>query len=87
MLHAVLKDEQIDAPHIGVSCCWFEGNPCNEHIKELGESVKKGCEQAGLTGLMHGVIGVSDGQTQGNAGMMNSLVCALTDAHLTRSAL
>lgn len=74
MMHAVMSDDLIEKPHIGISCCWFEGNPCNEHIRELGDVVKRGCATAGLNGLMHATVGVSDGITQGNAGMRFSLV-------------
>ncbi|SGY65962.1 BQ5605_C004g02609 [Microbotryum silenes-dioicae] len=74
MLYATgMTDEQMKLPQIGISSIWFEGNPCNAHLRGLGDKVAKGCELEGLVGLQHSTIGVSDGQTQGNPGMSFSL--------------
>ncbi|SCZ87301.1 BZ3500_MvSof-1268-A1-R1_Chr2-2g04767 [Microbotryum saponariae] len=73
MLYATgMTDSQMALPQIGISSIWFEGNPCNDHLRALGDKVQKGCELEGLVGLQHSTVGVSDGQTQGNAGMSYS---------------
>ncbi|KDE04377.1 dihydroxy-acid dehydratase [Microbotryum lychnidis-dioicae p1A1 Lamole] len=74
MLYATgMTDSQMALPQIGISSIWFQGNPCNDHLRALGDKVQKGCELEGLVGLQHSTVGVSDGQTQGNAGMSYSL--------------
>ncbi|SGY15377.1 BQ5605_C013g07351 [Microbotryum silenes-dioicae] len=74
MLYATgMTESQMALPQIGISSIWFQGNPCNDHLRALGDKVQKGCELEGLVGLQHSTVGVSDGQTQGNAGMSYSL--------------
>ncbi|GAA5868572.1 hypothetical protein JCM1840_005493 [Sporobolomyces johnsonii] len=70
---AGLTEEDMDKPQIGIGSVWFEGNPCNTHLDDLGKKVKEGCRLEGLLGLCHSTVGVSDGMTQGNAGMSYSL--------------
>lgn len=48
-------------------------NPCNNHLNDLAKVVAEGCAAEGLVGLRHATVGVSDGITQGNAGMSYSL--------------
>ncbi|KAJ3973809.1 dihydroxy-acid dehydratase [Lentinula raphanica] len=60
MLYAVgLTEEDMNKPQIGISPVWWEGNPCNSHLLELGKHVKEGCVQEDLVGLMFNTIGVS----------------------------
>ncbi|KAJ3733566.1 dihydroxy-acid/6-phosphogluconate dehydratase [Lentinula guzmanii] len=60
MLYAVgLTEEDMNKPQIGISPVWWEGNPCNSHLLELGKRVKEGCVQEDLVGLMFNTIGVS----------------------------
>ncbi|KAJ3999655.1 dihydroxy-acid dehydratase, partial [Lentinula boryana] len=60
MLYAVgLTEEDMNKPQIGISPIWWEGNPCNSHLLELGKRVKEGCVQEDLVGLMFNTIGVS----------------------------
>lgn len=53
------------APHglllqqVGISSVWYEGNPCNMHLMDLAEAVKKGVEEVGLVGYRFNTIGVS----------------------------
>ncbi|KAF8326017.1 dihydroxy-acid and 6-phosphogluconate dehydratase [Cantharellus anzutake] len=68
-----LKDEDFDKPQIGISPVWWEGNGCNAHLLKLGYEVKKGCEAAGLIGLIFNTIGISDAITMGTSGMRYSL--------------
>ena len=43
MLHATgLSEADLDKAQVGIASCWFEGNPCNMHLLELGAKVKRG---------------------------------------------
>lgn len=52
---------------------WYEGNPCNMHLLNLAEEVKKGVEDAGLVGYRFNTVGVSDAISMGTDGMSYSL--------------
>ncbi|KAJ3829979.1 dihydroxy-acid dehydratase [Lentinula raphanica] len=70
MLYAVgLTEEDMNKPQIGISPVWWEGNPCNSHLLELGKHVKEGCVQEDLVGLMFNTIAI----TMGTDGMRYSL--------------
>jgi len=74
MLYATgLKREDLDKPQIGIASVWFEGNPCNMHLLDLGAQVKQGVETAGMVGMRFNTIGVSDGISMGTDGMSYSL--------------
>lgn len=74
MLYATgLTPETIKNPQVGICSVWFEGNPCNMHLLDLGGEVKKGVQEAGLTGFRFNTIGVSDGISMGTDGMSYSL--------------
>ena len=74
MLYAVgLTPDDMSKPQVGISSVWYEGNPCNMHLLDLAEHVKKGVEEAGMVGLRFNTIGVSDGLSMGTAGMSFSL--------------
>lgn len=61
------------APHIGIASVWWEGNPCNMHLLDLGKEVKKAIVKQGMLGWQYNTIGVSDGITMGGEGMRFSL--------------
>lgn len=74
MLYATgLKEEDMNKPQVGIASMWWEGNPCNMHLLELGAKVKKGVESVGMVGLRFNTIGVSDGISMGTDGMSYSL--------------
>lgn len=74
MLHgAGLTVEDLEKPQVGISSVWWEGNPCNSHLLDLGRDVKEGCRTAGLIGLQFNTIGISDAITMGGQGMRFSL--------------
>lgn len=74
MLHALgLTDEDLKKPMIGVASTGYEGNPCNMHLNDLAVHVKRGIENANLTGLIFNTIGISDGISMGTPGMRFSL--------------
>jgi dihydroxy-acid dehydratase len=63
----------LDKPQIGIGSVWYEGNPCNMHLAELGIHVKRGTEEAGCIGMRFNTVGVSDGISMGTDGMSYSL--------------
>src|SRR6185503_9908849 len=68
-----LKPEDLDKAQIGICSVWYEGNPCNMHLGDLGVKVKEGVLDTGLVGLRFNTIGVSDGISMGTDGMSFSL--------------
>lgn len=74
MLHAIgLTDEDFQKPLVGIASTGYEGNPCNMHLNDLAQEIKKGTQQADLIGLIFNTIGVSDGISMGTPGMRFSL--------------
>ncbi len=63
----------MNKPQVGISSVWYEGNPCNMHLMELAEEVKRGVEEMGMVGFRFNTIGVSDGMSMGTDGMSFSL--------------
>jgi len=75
MLYGIgLTDEDMDKAQVGIASMGYDGNTCNMHLNELAAEVKKGVWANGLVGLGFGTIGVSDGMSNGTAGMRYSLV-------------
>ena len=75
MLHAVgFTDEDLKKPIIGIANTWIEIGPCNYHLRELAEWVKKGVRDAGGTPMEFNTVSISDGITMGSEGMKASLV-------------
>src|SRR5215207_3829572 len=68
-----LSMEDLNKPQIGIGAVWYEGNPCNMHLADLGDHVKKGVESAGAVGMRFHTVGVSDGISMGTEGMSYSL--------------
>lgn len=74
MLHATgLRPEDLPKGQVGICSVWFEGNPCNMHLLDLGAAAKEGVQQEGLIGFRFNTIGVSDGISMGTDGMSYSL--------------
>ena len=73
LLATGLSNADLDKPQIGIATCWYEGNPCNMHLGDLGIEVKKGVVDSGLIGMRFDTIGVSDGISMGTDGMSYSL--------------
>ncbi|NAS13089.1 dihydroxy-acid dehydratase [Poritiphilus flavus] len=74
MLHAIgLTEDDLKKPFIGIASTGYEGNPCNMHLNDLAQEVKKGVNEEGLVGLVFNTIGVSDGISMGTLGMRFSL--------------
>ena len=74
MLYATgMSDQDMDKPQVGIATVWYEGNPCNMHLNDLGAKVKDGVVGADLVGMRFNTIGVSDGISMGTDGMSYSL--------------
>src|SRR5262249_40384194 len=74
MLYATgLSEEDLQKPQVGIGSVWFESNPCNMHLLDLGAAVKQGVREAGLVGMRFSTVGVSDGISMGTDGMSFSL--------------
>lgn len=67
------KTTMKNAPHVGIASVWWEGNPCNNHLLDLGKEVKRAVQNQGMLGWQYNTVGVSDGITMGNQGMRFSL--------------
>jgi dihydroxy-acid dehydratase len=75
MLRAIgLTDEDLDRPIIGIGNTWVEAQPCNYHLRQVAENVKKGIRDAGGTPLEFNTIAVNDAIGMGHEGMKASLV-------------
>lgn len=74
MLYATGLDEiGMSKPQVGISSVWWTGNPCNMHLMDLSNLVKKGVQDSGLAPMQFNTIGVSDGISMGTKGMRYSL--------------
>jgi dihydroxy-acid dehydratase len=75
MLHAIgLTNDDLKKAQVGIVSTGFEGNPCNMHLNDLAQLVKKGTNSTeDVLGLIFHAIGVSDGISMGTPGMRYSL--------------
>ncbi|PTB38062.1 hypothetical protein M441DRAFT_146880 [Trichoderma asperellum CBS 433.97] len=67
------RDTMKKAPQVGIASVWWEGNPCNTHLLEFGQIVKRSVEKQGMLGWQFNTVGVSDAITMGGDGMRFSL--------------
>ncbi len=68
-----LTRDDMNKAQVGIASVWWEGNTCNMHLNDLAAHVKTGVQDAGMVGMRFNTIGVSDGTTNGTAGMAYSL--------------
>src|SRR5512146_1376987 len=74
MLHAAgFSREDLKKPIIGIANTWIEIGPCNYHLRELAEHIKKGVRDGGGTPMEFNTVSSSDGITMGSQGMKASL--------------
>jgi dihydroxy-acid dehydratase len=74
MLYAIgMQDEDMGKAQVGIASTGYDGNPCNMHLNDLADHIKKGVKEEGLMGLIFHTIGVSDGISMGTEGMNYSL--------------
>ncbi len=67
-------DEDLARPLIAVVNTWSTVTPCNLHLADLAEPVRRGIREGGGTPVDFNTIVVSDGITMGADGMRASLV-------------
>ncbi|KAF4991042.1 hypothetical protein FGRMN_8067 [Fusarium graminum] len=67
------EDKMKNSPQVGIATVWWQGNPCNTHLLDLGQIVKNSIEKEGMIGWQFNTIGVSDAITMGGEGMRFSL--------------
>ena len=68
-----MTENDLDRAQIGVASMWFDGNPCNMHLLDLGAAAKVGVVASGMLGMGFNTIGVSDAISMGTDGMSYSL--------------
>ncbi len=74
MLYATgMTEADMNKAQVGIASIWYDGNPCNMHLGDLGAKVKEGVTAADLVGMRFNTIGVSDGISMGTRGMSFSL--------------
>jgi len=75
MLHAIgMTPEDLNKAQVGICSVWYQGNPCNMHLLDLGTACKVEVDKdAQLYGLQFNTVGVSDGMSMGTKGMTYSL--------------
>ena len=75
MLRAVgLNDEDMNKPFVAVANLASDVTPCNVHLDQLAQQVKKGVRDANGVPFLFGTITISDGISMGTEGMKASLV-------------
>jgi dihydroxy-acid dehydratase len=75
MLHATgLTPSDLKKAQVGICSVWYQGNPCNMHLRELGDKVNaEVMKDPDLYGMQFNTVGVSDGLSMGTSGMSYSL--------------
>ena len=74
MLYATgMTEADMNKAQVGIASIWYDGNPCNMHLNDLGAKAKEGVVAADLVGMRFNTIGVSDGISMGTRGMSFSL--------------
>ncbi|KAH7419193.1 dihydroxy-acid dehydratase-like protein [Cadophora sp. MPI-SDFR-AT-0126] len=68
------RDMMKSAPQVGIATVWWEGNPCNTHLHDLGKIVKDAVQKQGMLGWQFNTIGRNSGMwLTGQQGMRFSL--------------
>lgn len=62
------RESMKNSPQVGIATVWWEGNPCNMHLLDLGKTVKKEITDQGMLGWQYNTIGVSDAISMGSEG-------------------
>ncbi|CAI4219002.1 unnamed protein product [Parascedosporium putredinis] len=79
------EDMMKNAPQVGVASVWWEGNPCNMHLMDLGKTVKRAVEARGMIGWQFNTVGVSDAITMGGEGTILKGYSDLLEDHINIS--
>ncbi|AFD06944.1 dihydroxy-acid dehydratase [Solitalea canadensis] len=74
MLYGIgLTDEDMKKAQVGIASAGYDGNTCNMHLNDLSQVIKGSVRENDMIGLVFNTIGVSDGISNGTAGMRFSL--------------
>ena len=74
MLYATgLQPEDMNKAQVGIGSVWYDGNPCNMHLLDLGTRIREAVQDVDLIGYRFNSVGVSDGISMGTTGMRYSL--------------
>lgn len=74
MLRAAgMDDADFEKPLVAIANTWTEAGPCNMHLREQAELIKKSVREAGGYPMEFNTIVVSDGISMGSEGMRHSL--------------
>jgi len=73
LLATGLTEDDLQKAQVGIASMWFDGNPCNMHLLDLGTAAREGVRAVGMVGMRFNTIGVSDGISMGTDGMSYSL--------------
>lgn len=68
-----LKENDFHQAQIGIVSNWYEGNPCNLHLRVLSDRIKKSVKKQDFIAFQFSTISVSDGISMGTIGMRYSL--------------
>lgn len=60
-------------PQVGIASVWWEGNPCNTHLLDIGKECKRQVEKQDMLAWQYCAVGVSDAISMGGEGMRFSL--------------
>ncbi len=71
---AGMSDSDFERPMIAVVNTWSSVTPCNMHLRELAEHVRRGVREAGGAPIDFNTIMVTDGISMGTPGMKASLI-------------
>ncbi len=75
MLYGIgLTENDLKKAQVGICSMGYDGNTCNMHLNDLAKIAKQGVWDNDLVGLIFNTIGISDGISNGTAGMRYSLV-------------
>lgn len=69
-----LSKDDLKKAQVAIGSVWYQGNPCNVHLLELGTQTKEHIDKdPHMVGMQFNVVGVSDGMSMGTKGMTFSL--------------
>ncbi|RLO06060.1 hypothetical protein DYB28_002596 [Aphanomyces astaci] len=79
-----ITEDDLTKPQVGIASMWWEGNPCNMHLLDLANEIKKGVKDAGLIGYRFNTVGVSDVIAQYDDTSHSSRLCVCSDGSCFR---
>ncbi len=68
-----MNEADMSRAQVQIASMWWSGNPCNAHLRDLGDAVAAGVKAAGCVPMQINTIGISDAISMGTNGMSYSL--------------